>query len=337
MKTHRRPALVALFTAVCLLFVTAMAAPAAERPEKDRQAKTARQTKAKAATAPVKAEKRSAARKPKAKAAPVAEAPPEDGRLDVKSALLMDVNTGEILYEQDADRQIAPASLTKILTLYIVFEAIQRGDLRPWDMIPVTEHAPAAGGSNMALHPGEEVKLTELIKGIAIASANDACVAVAERLEPSIHDFVSRMNQTAASLGMSATTFKNPNGMPAEGQLTTARDMLRLAKTYLERFPGALTIHSMKYFSHNEIMRRNANSLLGKYDGVDGLKTGFVNASGFNIVVTAKRGDTRLLAVVLGARSPKVREVQTARLIDEGFKLAEKQHGQPAKVVAAAR
>ncbi|NDY55803.1 D-alanyl-D-alanine carboxypeptidase [Desulfovibrio sulfodismutans] len=333
MKKIRLPALVALFTAVCLSLVTAMAAPAAERPEKDRQAKAARQTKA-PAKAPVKTEKRSAARK--AKAAPVAEAPPEDGRLDVKSALLMDVNTGEILYEQDADRQIAPASLTKILTLYIVFEAIQRGDLRPWDMIPVTEHAPAAGGSNMALHPGEEVKLTELIKGIAIASANDACVAVAERLEPSIPDFVSRMNQTAAGLGMSSTTFKNPNGMPAEGQLTTARDMLRLAKTYLERFPGALTIHSMKYFSHNEIMRRNANSLLGKYDGVDGLKTGFVNASGFNIVVTAKRGDTRLLAVVLGARSPKVREIQTARLIDEGFKLAEK-HGQPAKVVAAAR
>lgn len=334
MKKTRRPALVALITAFCLFFATAMAAPAAERPEKDRQAKAARQAKAKTAKAPVKADKNSAARKPKA--APVAEAPPEDGRLDVKSALLMDLNTGEILYEQDPDRQIAPASLTKILTLYLVFEAIQRGDLRPWDMIPVTEHAPAAGGSNMALHPGEEVKLTELIKGIAIASANDACVAVAERLEPSIHDFVSRMNQTAASLGMSSTVFKNPNGMPAEGQLTTARDMLKLSKTYLERFPGALTIHSMKYFSHNEVMRRNANTLLGKYDGVDGLKTGFVNASGFNIVVTAKRGDTRLLAVVLGARSPKVREIQTARLIDEGFKLAEKQHGQPAKVVAAA-
>lgn len=334
MKKTRRPALVALLTAFCLFFATAMAAPAAERPEKDRQAKAVRQAKAKTAKAPVKADKNSAARKPKA--APVAEAPPEDGRLDVKSALLMDLNTGEILYEQDPDRQIAPASLTKILTLYLVFEAIQRGDLRPWDMIPVTEHAPAAGGSNMALHPGEEVKLTELIKGIAIASANDACVAVAERLEPSIHDFVSRMNQTAASLGMSSTVFKNPNGMPAEGQLTTARDMLKLSKTYLERFPGALTIHSMKYFSHNEVMRRNANTLLGKYDGVDGLKTGFVNASGFNIVVTAKRGDTRLLAVVLGARSPKVREIQTARLIDEGFKLAEKQHGQPAKVVAAA-
>jgi len=322
-----------LLTGLCLLTGAASPGLCAERPEKARQTRSA--TAEKAAKAPVKTEKRAAARK--AKAEPAAEAPPEDGRLDVKSALLMDLGTGAILYEQDPDRQIAPASLTKILTLYIVFDAIQRGDLRPWDVVPVTEHAPAAGGSNMALHPGEEVRLTELIKGIAIASANDACVAVAERLAPSIPDFVSRMNQTATGLGMSSTSFKNPNGMPAEGQLTTARDMLKLSKAYLERFPGALTIHSMKYFSHNEIMRRNANTLLGKYDGVDGLKTGFVNASGFNIVVTAKRGDKRLLAVVLGARSPKVREAQTVRLIDEGFKLAERQGGQDAKVVAASR
>ncbi len=279
--------------------------------------------------------KASTARRAKAPKATPVEAPRDDGRLDVKAAMLMDLGTGEILYEQDPDRQIAPASLTKILTLYLVFDAIQKGDLRPWDMIPVTERAPAAGGSNMALHPGEEVKLTELIKGIAIASANDACVAVAERLEPDIPSFVVRMNQTAFSLGMTSTTFKNPNGMPAEGQLTTARDMLQLSRAYLTRFPAALAIHSMKYFSHNEIMRRNANSLLGKYDGVDGLKTGFVNASGFNIVVTAKRGETRLLAVVLGARSPKVREVQTARLIDEGFKLAETHRAQGSRVVAA--
>jgi D-alanyl-D-alanine carboxypeptidase (penicillin-binding protein 5/6) len=279
--------------------------------------------------------KASTARRAKAPKATSVEAPRDDGRLDVKSAMLMDLGTGEILYEQAPALQIAPASLTKILPLYLVFDSIQKGDLRPWDMIPVTERAPAAGGSNMALHPGEEVALAELIKGIAIASANDACVAVAERLEPDVPSFVARMNQTAFSLGMTSTIFKNPNGMPAEGQLTTARDMLLLSRAYLSRFPGALAIHSMKYFSHNEIMRRNANSLLGKYDGVDGLKTGFVNASGFNIVVTAKRGETRLLAVVLGARSPKVREVQTARLIDEGFKLAETHRAQGSRVVAA--
>jgi D-alanyl-D-alanine carboxypeptidase (penicillin-binding protein 5/6) len=111
--------------------------------------------------------------------------------------------------------------------------------------------------------------------------------------------------------------------------------MQHLSRPNLSRFPGALAIHSMKYFSHNEILRRNANSLLGKYDGVDGLKTGFVNASGFNIVVTVKRGDTRLLAVVLGARSPRVREAQTVRLIDEGFRLAEAHRAQGAKTVAS--
>ncbi len=334
MKKQHLLALVALCVGISLVCGAPTPAQAAGRSEKARRESPAKPERIKKISA-VSAKKTSSARRTRtAKVAP-AEAPPEDGRLDVKSAMLMDLNTGEILYEQDPDRQIAPASLTKILTLYLVFDAIQQGDLRPWDMIPVTEHAPAAGGSNMALRPGEEVKLTELIKGIAIASANDACVAVAERLEPDIHTFVNRMNATAASLGMSLTTFKNPNGMPAEGQLTTARDMLRLSRAYLSRFPKALAIHSMKYFSHNEIMRRNANSLLGKYDGVDGLKTGFVNASGFNIVVTVKRGDTRLLAVVLGARSPKVREVQTVRLIDEGFKLAEEHRAQGVRAVAA--
>lgn len=328
MRKRFIPVFFALLAGLSLILAAPLPGQTAGRPDKDRQARSAKADKA-----PVKTATRAA--KSKAEPAPTPEAPPEDGRLDVKAALLMDLNTGSILYEQDPDRQIAPASLTKILTLYIVFDAIQRGDLHPWDAIPVTEHAPAAGGTNMALHPGEEVTLTELIKGIAIASANDACVAVAERLEPTVHDFVGRMNRTAASLGLTNTVFKTPNGMPAEGQLTTARDMLNLSRAYLERFPGALTIHSMKYFSHNEIMRRNANTLLGKYEGVDGLKTGFVNASGFNIVVTAKRGDTRLLAVVLGARSPKVREMQTARLIDEGFKLAATHQDRPARVLAA--
>ncbi|NMC50721.1 MAG: D-alanyl-D-alanine carboxypeptidase [Desulfovibrio sp.] len=326
MKRRYLLAIMALVVGMGLVFGGPAAAVAAGRPDavrKDASAGSKRITKT------------SKARRAKAPKAVPAEAPRDDGRLDVKSAMLMDLGTGEILYEQAPDMQIPPASLTKILTLYLVFDAIQKGDLRPWDMVPVNERAPAAGGSNMALHPGEEVALAELIKGIAIASANDACVAVAERLEPDIPSFVVRMNQTAFSLGMTSTIFKNPNGMPADGQLTTARDMLLLSRAYLSRFPGALAIHSMKYFSHNEIMRRNANSLLGKYDGVDGLKTGFVNASGFNIVATAKRGDTRLLAVVLGARSPKVREIQTARLIDEGFRLAETHRAQGSRVVAA--
>ena len=244
--------------------------------------------------------------------------------LTVKSAMLWDVNTGEVLYEQNPDAQIPPASLTKVLTLYIIFDAIRQGRLRPWDVVDVPERAATQGGSNMHLRTGESVKVTELIKGIAVASANDACMAMAEHLENGNPDaFVALMNDTARRLGMTRSVFMNPNGLPADGQLTTARDMLRLANAYLEQFPKALTIHSMQFFTHNNRQRHNANSLLGRYEGVDGLKTGFVCASGYNIVATAKRGDTRLIAVVLGSRNPRVRERETAKLLDKGFQMVQ--------------
>lgn len=255
--------------------------------------------------------------------------------LTVKSALLWNATTGEMLYEQNPDVQIPPASLTKILTLYIVFDAIRQGKLRPWDTVDVSERAATQGGSNMRLRNGETVKVTDLIKGIAVASANDACMAMADHLEGGNADaFVALMNDTAKRLGMTNSVFMNPNGLPADGQLTTARDMLRLANAYLEQFPKALTIHSMQYFTHNNRQRHNANSLLASYEGCDGLKTGFVCASGYNIVATAKRGDTRLIAVVLGSRSPAVRQRETAKLLDKGFKLvASKKAASP--VIAA--
>lgn len=256
--------------------------------------------------------------------------------LTVKSAMLWNATTGELLYEQNPDVQIPPASLTKILTLYIVFDAIRQGRLRPWDVVDVSERAATQGGSTMRLRNGESVKVTDMIKGIAVASANDACMAMADHLEGgNVDAFVALMNDTAKRLGMTNSVFMNPNGLPAEGQLTTARDMLRLASAYLEQFPKALTIHSMQYFTHNNRQRHNANSLLGRYEGVDGLKTGFVCASGYNIVATAKRGDTRLIAVVLGSRNPRVRERETAKLLDKGFKIvAVKKTAGPSPVIA---
>ena len=224
-----------------------------------------------------------------------------------------------------------------MLTLYILFDAIRQGRLRPWDVIEVSQRAATQGGSNMHLRSGEQVKITDIIQGIAVASANDACMAVADNLENGNADaFVALMNDTAKRLGMTNSVFHNPNGLPAEGQVTTARDMLKLAAAYLEQFPKALTIHSMQYFTHNNRQRHNANSLLGRYEGVDGLKTGFVCASGYNIVATAKRGDTRLIAVVLGSRNPRVREHETAKLLDKGFKLVQaKKTTAPAPVAAA--
>ncbi|WP_428562859.1 MAG: D-alanyl-D-alanine carboxypeptidase family protein [Solidesulfovibrio sp. DCME] len=257
--------------------------------------------------------------------------------LTVKSAMLWNMTTGELLYEQNPDVQIPPASLTKVLTLYIIFDAIRQGKLRPWDVVDVSERAATQGGSNMRLHRGESVKVTDLIKGIAVASANDACMAMADYLENgNVDAFVALMNDTAKRLGMANSVFFNPNGLPADGQLTTARDMLRLAAAYLEQFPKALTIHSMQFFTHNNRQRHNANSLLGRYEGVDGLKTGFVCASGYNIIATAKRGDTRLIAVVLGSRNPRVRERETAKLLDKGFKIVTAQKaGQKPPVLAS--
>ena len=257
--------------------------------------------------------------------------------LTVKSAILWNMNTGEVLYEQNPDVQIPPASLTKVLTLYILFDAIRQGRLRPWDVIEVSQRAATQGGSTMRLRSGEQVKITDLIKGIAVASANDACMAIADNLENgNAEAFVALMNDTAKRLGMTNSVFFNPNGLPADGQVTTARDMLKLAAAYLEQFPKSLTIHSMQYFTHNNRQRHNANSLLGRYEGVDGLKTGFVCASGYNIVATAMRGDTRLIAVVLGSRNPRVRERETAKLLDKGFKMAQAKKAAGATPVAAA-
>lgn len=366
MQHALRAVIIAFFAALVLVAAPVAHGPALARdtaPAEKERAKSASRQPAKAQKA-AKAEKTAKAEKPAkpAKAAVADDAPRKSRRgkkaappvnpdieneegdigacavpaLTVKSAILWNMNTGEVLFEQNPDAQIAPASLTKVLTLYILFDAIRQGRLRPWDVIEVSERAATQGGSNMRLRNGEQVKVTDLIKGIAVASANDACMAIADNLENgNAEAFVALMNDTAKRLGMTNSVFFNPNGLPADGQLTTARDMLKLAAAYLEQFPKALTIHSMQYFTHNNRQRHNANSLLGRYDGVDGLKTGFVCASGYNIVATAKRGDTRLIAVVLGSRNPRVRERETAKLLDKGFKIVEsKKSAAPAPAAA---
>ncbi len=236
-----------------------------------------------------------------------------------RSAMLMDFTDGRVLYEQNPDAPIAPASLTKVLTLYLVHEAIEEGRLSPWEMVTVSREAAARGGSRMGLRAGDQVPVAELIKGMAVASGNDACVAIAEHMCGSVERFVQLMNRKAAELGMSHTVFRTADGLPAEGQVTTARDMAKLSTAYLKRFPHALDVHSMQAYAYRGSTHRNANRLLGTYPGVDGLKTGFVCASGYNFIATANRGDHRLVAVVLGAPSPGVRAAETAKLITHGY------------------
>ena len=267
---------------------------------------------------------------PAVKAAPKGETPAsaKDLFLNVKSAILINMTTGQVYYEHNADKSIQPASITKLLTLYLIREAIAQGRISPNTPIPVSVQAVKTGGSRMRLKRGEKVPLSELIKGISVVSANNACVAVAEYMgggDPS--KFVAQMNDKARKIGMTSSRFRNPSGLPDRAQLSTARDIAKLSMNYLRTFPESLQIHSMTTHTFHGSTHRNANSLLKTYKGADGLKTGFVCEAGYNITATAKRGNTRLLAVVLGAQNSAVRQRETAKLLDFGFKRVERENG----------
>ncbi len=248
-------------------------------------------------------------------------------QITARSAILMDMTTGRILYTRNADAAIQPASITKVLTLYVADEAILEGKVHPRDPVKISRKAGQTGGSKMFLTAGSELPLEELLKGMAVVSANDASVAVAEYIGGDIETFVERMNRKARELGMYRSFFRNPNGLPAKGQVTTAKDILILARAYLQRFPESLNIHSQQYYTYRDITQHNRNSLLHRYPNADGLKTGWVQKAGYHIVATAKRGDTRLIAVVMGAKNPKIRAKETERLLDEGFRMIQEQQG----------
>jgi D-alanyl-D-alanine carboxypeptidase (penicillin-binding protein 5/6) len=256
--------------------------------------------------------------------------------LNVRAAYLLNMSNGKVYYSYNQDERIPPASITKVLTLYLVREAMAQGKIKESTPIPVSALAIRTGGSTMSLYRGEKVPLSELIKGISVVSANNACVAVAEYMgKGDSRRFVAQMNATAKKLGMGRSHFVNPNGLPGNGQVSTAKDIAALSVAYLRRFPDSLAVHSMTSHTYHGAPHRNANPLLGgRFDGADGLKTGFVCASGYNITATAKRGNTRLVAVTLGARNPIVREVETTRLLEYGFTRAEADAAPPAKQAA---
>lgn len=238
----------------------------------------------------------------------------------LKAAIVVDMDSGKVLFEQQADKLIQPASLSKILALYIANEDLRAGRVHLSDQVKISINAVNTGGSKMLYEEGRAVRLEDLIKGMAILSANDATVAVAEHLSGDIHRFVDRMNAKARELGMSHSYFVNPHGLPDTHQLSTAHDILTLSREYLQRFPDMLDIHSVQYFRYNSVTRHNRNILLKECPDVDGLKTGYVRAAGYHLVATARRGDVRLIAVVLGARNPKERALQAKKLLENGFR-----------------
>ena len=243
---------------------------------------------------------------------------------DAQSAVLMDGLTGQVLYEQNPNLRIAPASFVKVMTLYLVGDAIRAGQIKADDLVTISETAWRRSwkteGSKMFIKVGERVKVEDLMKGVAIASGNDACVALAEHLSGSEETFVSKMNEKAKALGLKDTQFRNSDGMPAEGQYITAMDMATLSRRYIEDHPEALVLHSTVEFEFNGIRQGNRNTLLQKNIGVDGLKTGHVKEAGYHLTATAKRDGQRMIAVVMGCDKMSKRAPEAQKLLEYGFR-----------------
>ncbi|HOJ51512.1 MAG TPA: D-alanyl-D-alanine carboxypeptidase family protein [Syntrophales bacterium] len=246
-----------------------------------------------------------------------------------RAAICVDMQTGRIIYAHHPDLPIAPASITKIMTLYLTYEAVEAGKVHWSDEVVVSPRACRLGGTRMFLRPNLRVTLSDLALGTAIASANDAAWAIAEHIGGDVETFVGMMNRKARELGMKNTVFKNPHGLPEPGQVTTARDIMILSKAYVSRFPASLALHSQSHFTYRGRILRNRNHLLGHYPGADGIKTGFICESGYNISATAKRGNTRLIAVVLGARTYRIRDREVEQILDEGFRTVTSSHSRP--------
>lgn len=246
--------------------------------------------------------------------------------IDAKAALLMDANTGQVLFEKNADEPHPPASLAKIMTLLVVMDAVEAGKVKLTDEVRTSRHASQMGGSQVYLAEGEVHTLEEMLKAVAVASGNDASVAVAEFLAGTDAAFTQLMNKRAQELGMTQSVFRNPDGLPpSKGEdpsLITARDIAKAARTLILEHPKVLewTSIAMEKFRDKPLfILYNTNGLVGTYDGLDGLKTGSTSAAGWNLVATAKRGDLRLISVVLGTESHNAREERTRSLLDHGF------------------
>jgi D-alanyl-D-alanine carboxypeptidase (penicillin-binding protein 5/6) len=241
-------------------------------------------------------------------------------KVKAKAAVLINVNSGQVVFEQNADVPIPPASLTKLMTLNLAFDAADDAFIGLDDEVRVSEKAWKTEGSRMFLEVRKTVPLEIMLKGIAVVSANDACVAVSEHISGVEEVFAERMNEKADLLGMDSSLFKNSHGLPVEGQVTTARDMATLSVYYIRHHPEVLKYHSIKKMTFNKITQPNRNGLLWLDYGVDGLKTGWFSKAGFHIVATAQKGDDRFVAVVMGSKGERERENIALKMLNYGFR-----------------
>ncbi|UCD68049.1 MAG: D-alanyl-D-alanine carboxypeptidase [Betaproteobacteria bacterium] len=236
-----------------------------------------------------------------------------------RAFLLVDLQSGAVLAEKNADQRIEPASLTKLMTAYLVFEALYQKRLTLQQEAVVSQKAWRAPGSRMFLEPGTEVSVENLLKGLIVQSGNDAAIVLAETVGGSEQRFVDMMNQQAQHLQLTGTKFVNATGLPEPQHYSTARDLVRLASLIIERFPEHFALYSLREFTYNDIAQYNRNKLLGRDPHVDGMKTGFTESAGFCLLATAQRDGRRLMSVVIDARSDNGRASESQKLLNFGF------------------
>ena len=242
-----------------------------------------------------------------------------------KQAVMMDITTGEVLFDKSSGEPMSPASMSKMMTVYMVFERLKEGSLSLDDTFPVSEDAwrrggAKSGGSTMFLEPGKRVRVEDLLRGIIVQSGNDACIVVAEALASSEKAFSEEMTARGKELGLTNTVFKNATGWPDPGHVTTARDLAILAKRTIQDFPEYYHYYEEKEFTYNTIRQINRNPLLYWGINADGLKTGYTEESGYGLAASAARGDRRLILVVNGLQSKKDRSREPDRLLAWGFR-----------------
>src|SRR5690606_13601838 len=248
---------------------------------------------------------------------------PSPPQLAASGYLLIDADTGAVLVEHNADERLPPASLTKMMSSYIVSEEIESGRISEEDMVNISVKAWRMGGSKMFIREGTQVSVKDLLLGVIVQSGNDATVALAEYVSGSEDAFVDVMNQKAALMGMTSTHFENSTGWPAEGHLTTARDLGILARAIINDHPEHYALYKEKYFVWNDIRQPNRNLLLFRDETVDGLKTGHTEEAGYCLVASAKRNGMRLISVVMGTASENARAAESQKLLAYGFRYYE--------------
>ena len=248
---------------------------------------------------------------------------PKPPALNASSYVLMDAASGKVLVEHKANKQLPPASMTKLMTSYLVAQELAMGNISKQDAVPVSIKAWKMGGSKMFIREGTNVALEDLVRGMIIQSGNDASIALAEYVSGSEDAFVDVMNQYAKRLGMDNSQFKNATGWPAKGHYSSAMDMALLGKAIIEHHPQYYGLYKEKYFEYNKIRQPNRNKLLWRDPSVDGLKTGHTDEAGYCLAASAERNGMRLIAVVMGTKSEEARARETQKLLTYGFRYFE--------------